>query len=304
MFLLLVIIFVSACTAAPEATRTENIYVPEPLKIAYDETVFGIELISGKILLSPTQASEALQPAEVTQEQEQEEPSSADVVPELETPEPETQNVETPKPVMPRADGSLIALTFDDGPSLEITPQIIALLEKYEARATFCVIGYVLERNMNIGKMIFESGCELVGHSWGHSDLTKLEPEAIEEQLLSTNALIEEITGSAPVFYRPPYGAVNDKVREVSENLGFSLLMWSIDPKDWKEKDAEVTYEHILERVTDGSVILCHDIYESTLEMVEMLLDELTERGYRFVTVSELFAGTEVLPGEIYRAVK
>ena len=215
---------------------------------------------------------------------------------------PEASEPEAPE--IPEVVKPMIALTFDDGPARKITPQIIALLEEYDARATFCVVGNMLETRMDIGELIFQSGNEMIGHSWNHSYLTKLSASEIERQLLDTNALIEKITGSAPVFFRPPYGAVNTRVRETSEKLGMSLLLWSIDPKDWKYKNATVTYEHILENVKEGSIILCHDLYGSTVELVEMLLPELTRQGYRFVTVSELLAETEILPGKSYSRKK
>ncbi len=205
---------------------------------------------------------------------------------------------------MPEAEKPVIALTFDDGPSRQITPQIVEVLEEYGAKATFCVVGNRLQKNMDIGELIFESGSELIGHSWDHSYLTKLGTSSVEKQLLDTSALIEEITGAVPVFHRPPYGAVNSRVRNVSEGLGMSLLMWSVDPKDWKTRDAEITYEHILENVTEGCIILCHDLYESTLELVKMLVPELLDRGYRFVTISELFSETEIVPGKVYTSVK
>ena len=216
-----------------------------------------------------------------------------------------TDKIKEPEvPEMPEDDRPMIALTFDDGPARKITPQIIALLEEYDAHATFCVVGNMLETRMDIGELIFQSGNEMIGHSWNHSYLTKLSAYEIERQLLDTNALIEKITGSAPVLFRPPYGAVNTRVRETAEKLGMSLLLWSIDPKDWKYKNATVTYEHILANVKEGSIILCHDLYDSTLEMVKMLVPELTRQGYRFVTVSELLAETEILPGKSYSSKK
>ena len=217
------------------------------------------------------------------------------------TPEPATTPVFTPFPEVPEDERPMIALTFDDGPSNNITPQILALLEEYNAKATFCVIGYELEKRMDIGKMIFESGNEIVSHTWSHKYLTRISEDDIRQQLQDTNALIEQITGTVPVFYRPPYGDVNDTVRSVSEELGLSLLMWSIDPKDWKFKeDTATSYAVITEHVKAGSIILCHDIYDSTLELVEMVLSNLS-KSYRFVTVSELFEGTEIEPGKIYR---
>ena len=294
LLLLAVIILIAACAAEPATTS-----VSTPYETSYGATVMRTPQNFSRLILPAPPVSYKIQVA--ADKFVQNEQPVAFETPEPEAVEPETSEPEAPAPEIPEFEKPMIALTFDDGPSREITPKILALLEEYEARATFCVIGYVLEKHMDIGTMVFESGSELVGHSWNHSYLTKLTDEAIEQQLLDTNKLIEELAGSAPVFYRPPYGAVNAAVREVSERLGLSLLMWSIDPKDWKTKDATLIYEHILENVKEGSVILCHDLYDATLEMVEILLAELTEQGYRFVTVSELFAETELVPGKIYR---
>ena len=220
------------------------------------------------------------------------------------TSEPTPQPTRTPFPELPEDEKPMIALTFDDGPSRNVTTQILALLEKYNARATFCVIGYELEKRMDIGTMIYDAGSEIVSHTWSHEYLTRISEDEIRRQLTDTNALIEQITGVAPLFFRPPYGDVNDTVRSVSEELGLSLLMWSIDPRDWKNKeDTASSYAVIIDNVKPGCIILCHDIYDSTLTLTEMVLAELS-RSFRFVTVSELFANTEMVPGNIYRSLK
>ncbi|MDR1688674.1 MAG: polysaccharide deacetylase family protein [Clostridiales bacterium] len=181
----------------------------------------------------------------------------------------------------------MIALTFDDGPG-KYTPQILDLLKRYDVRASFCVVGYMIESHRDIIEKSAENGNEIIGHSWSHTNLTKLSRSQIKDEIVDTNSLIESVTGSCPNFYRPPFGDVNDNVRKVSEELGAVILYWSVDTRDWQSKDAQKVSEIILSEVKDGSVILCHDLYASTYEAMRTVIPELIERGYQFVTVSEL----------------
>lgn len=285
--LIFVVIFSSACGLAGYES---DLAPPPALQLAVHpvETSFGALNINTELLTRP-----AIPPvSKVDDKNDEAVIATEDTVDDTTPPEVAEELPEAEKPV--------VALTFDDGPSKEITPKLVELLEEYGVTATFCVVGNRLEKNMDIGTAIYESGSELVGHSWSHPYLTKLSVDGIKAQLNDTNALIEEITGSPSSFYRPPYGGVNKRVRSVSEELEMSLLMWSVDPQDWRTRDAESIYNHVLEYVTDGSIILCHDLYESTYEAMEMLIPELLEQGYRFVTVSELFEESDIKPGLSY----
>ena len=202
-------------------------------------------------------------------------------------------------------DKPVVALTFDDGPS-RYTDPILDLLERHGARATFCVIGNLVEARRDTVARAFDLGCEIVGHSWAHRDLTKLTAEQILTELLDTNLVISSITGTAPKFHRPPYGAVSKKLTNASREADMAMLFWSVDPQDWRTQDADTVAANILEHVKDGSVIICHDLYASTVEAMERVIPELISQGYQFVTVSELFAFSdeEVEAGAVYRGTR
>lgn len=196
----------------------------------------------------------------------------------------------------------MLALTFDDGPS-GYTAQILDILEHYGARATFCIIGDLAERGSGLISNAFEAGCEIIGHSWSHGNMRSLTAQDIKREILDTHAAIESITGDAPQMYRVPYGAFNDRVKQVSEELGFSIISWSVDPRDWEAKDADQIYDSILDSVFDGAIVICHDTYESTAEAMERVIPDLITHGYQLVTVSELFTykGIPLEPGKVYR---
>jgi peptidoglycan/xylan/chitin deacetylase (PgdA/CDA1 family) len=225
-------------------------------------------------------------------------PVSLAVLDEPEEPEPEPiRQSDEIDPSMP-----MVALTFDDGPVWN-TERILDLLAEYNVRATFCIIGEQAESGRDIIIRAFEEDHEIIGHSWSHRNLARLSARDIENELASTNEIIESITGVAPRLHRAPFGAINARVRDVSESLDLSILGWSVDPRDWEIRDADSVYESIIELVEDGSIIVCHDTRETTAEAMERVLPELITRGYQLVTASELFMykETELLPGELYR---
>ena len=197
----------------------------------------------------------------------------------------------------------MVALTFDDGPS-KYTTKILDLLELYGGRATFFVVGNLVEAKSDTVKRAADLGCEILGHSWDHRDLTKLSANEIRAQLLNTNKVIEEITGTSPQFFRPPYGAVNDRVKNVSRELGFGIVNWSIDTRDWETRNANAVYNVIMNNVTNRAIILTHDLHGTTADAMERVIPELIARGYQLVTVSELmyYSGIVFEPGKIYRS--
>jgi peptidoglycan/xylan/chitin deacetylase (PgdA/CDA1 family) len=196
----------------------------------------------------------------------------------------------------------MVALTFDDGPSKH-TARILDLLERYNARATFCTVGNLLGSRRDTVARAAALGCEVIGHSWDHKNLTKLTDAEIKKQLLDTSAAIEAITGVKTRLYRPPYGAVSDKVRNVSRELGFAIINWSVDPLDWKTRDADAVYNAIMRDVADRAIVLSHDSYATTAAAMERVIPELISQGYQLVTVSELLsdAHDSLTPGQVYR---
>jgi len=142
----------------------------------------------------------------------------------------------------------------------------------------------------------------VIGHSWDHKDLTRLSEDEIKKQILDTRNMIETITGVAPSLYRPPYGAVNDRVKNVSREIGFSMVNWSIDPEDWKTRNADAVYSAVMSHVSDGGIALSHDLYGTTADAYERIIPELIARGYQLVTVSELLshAHGQLEAGQVY----
>ena len=181
----------------------------------------------------------------------------------------------------------MIALTFDDGPS-KYTPQILDILEKYGCRATFCVVGNYVDARKDTVKRASDLGCEVIGHSWDHRDLSKLSAEEIKKEIDDTSAVIESATGTSPRMYRPPYGAVGGAVKSTSAELGYAMIYWSVDPEDWKTRNADAVYSAVMSHISDRAIILSHDLYGTTADAYERIISELLSKGYQLVTVSEL----------------
>ncbi|WP_391207190.1 polysaccharide deacetylase family protein [Psychrobacillus sp. L4] len=194
---------------------------------------------------------------------------------------------ETPKEeaIKIPANGKVVALTFDDGPNPVTTRKILDTLKKYNAKATFFMLGSRVSFYPDVVKEIKEAGHELGNHTWTHSDLTKASVEKIASEINNTSDAIEKATGSKPTVFRPPYGAVNKTVRS---QTSLPVILWDVDTLDWKYKDAKHLLEHVKTHVKDGSIVLMHDIHSSTADGLDAVLAYLQGEGYTFVTVSEL----------------
>jgi peptidoglycan/xylan/chitin deacetylase (PgdA/CDA1 family) len=194
----------------------------------------------------------------------------------------------------------MIALTFDDGPS-QYTERIVELLRSYGCRATFCVLGEKVKGQADRVRMIAAQGSELVGHSWDHQSLPGLPKKGIRRELKKTNNAIQAVTGVRPIMHRPPYGAIDEKVRRVSKRQKLAILTWSFDTYDWKLRDAKKLFKRIKKRARDGQIILMHDIHGPTADAMEKTIPWLVEQGYELVTVSELFyyKGVRPKPGKV-----
>ena len=195
----------------------------------------------------------------------------------------------------------MVALTFDDGPGV-YTDHIREVFERYDGLATFFVMGDLVSLGRDAVERLADSGFEVVGHSWDHSDFTMLSADQIEYQLEATHSEIESIIGSTPRLIRPPYGAVNQSVRDISATLGFSIINWSMDPEDWYLRNEYYIYDFIIESVRDGEIVVLHDIHESTAIAIQRIVPTLIEAGYQLVTISELFYYSDIplVPGSVY----
>lgn len=178
-----------------------------------------------------------------------------------------------------------VALTFDDGPDPAVTMRILETLEKYDAKATFFMLGSRVEFYPEIAKNVQEAGHELGNHSWTHPDLSKASTEKIFNEINRTSSIIEEVTGEKPYSFRPPYGAFNDVVMQQTD---LPVALWDVDTLDWKHRNGQQLLASIKNHVKDGSIILMHDIHPSTADGLDAAMAYLQENGFIFVPVSDL----------------
>lgn len=182
----------------------------------------------------------------------------------------------------------MVALTYDDGPSKNTTPRILAALKANGGRATFFMVGNRVGKHGDVIRQMVAQGCEVANHTYDHTLMTKVEPAELERQLELTNQAVADTGGVTPVLMRPCGGATNDVGMGVAGAISMPAVLWSIDTLDWKTKDAPTTISAVLDHVKDGDIILMHDLYEATADASEVLIPELVKRGYQLVTVSEL----------------
>lgn len=181
--------------------------------------------------------------------------------------------------------GKRVALTFDDGPHPKNTMKIIDLLNQYDAKATFFMLGNRVDFYPDIAKKVADEGHELGNHTWNHKDLSTLSKEEGIQEVEKTNEIIRSTTGRESTVFRPPYGAVNGQVQN---SISSPAIFWTIDTLDWKSRNPNEILKIVKENVKDGSIILMHDIHETSVQAVEPILKYLKAEGYEFVTVSEL----------------
>lgn len=182
--------------------------------------------------------------------------------------------------------GKLVALTFDDGPSGTYTPKLLDGLKARNVKATFFVLGQNASDNLDVVRRAYAEGHELASHSWNHPDLTTLSDSEVLRQLNSTADVLNKVCGSGGKYLvRPPYGSTNSRVEAL---INAPMAYWTVDPEDWKYRNANTVRDNIVSNAFDGAIILVHDIYGSSVEGALMAVDELQKRGYEFVTISEL----------------
>lgn len=206
------------------------------------------------------------------------------------------------KSVYEEENKKLVALTFDDGPS-EYSLEILDCLLENESKATFFELGYRMKNKKEITKKLYDSGMEIGNHTYSHKYLTRLNDKKALEEINSVSILFNEITGDNIKLLRVPYGSVNSTVRNLSP---FPIISWNIDTNDWLYKDPDKSLPIILEHVSDGDIILMHDIHEPTIELVKRIVPELIGRGYELVTVSEMakLKNKQLENGVVYRKIK
>lgn len=206
------------------------------------------------------------------------------------------KDAELYKKVQAEKHKKVVALTFDDGPNSTTTPQALDILAKYKIKATFFVQGKNVAGNEAILKRMKSEGHEVGNHSWDHPVLTKLSLEDAKKQLTDTESAITSVLGTSSKLMRPPYGAISDDIRN---SLDLSFILWDVDSLDWKSKNEAAILAEIQRQASNGSIILMHDIHQTSVNSLPKVIEYLQGEGYSFVTVSELL-GNHVKPHEIY----
>jgi peptidoglycan/xylan/chitin deacetylase (PgdA/CDA1 family) len=196
-----------------------------------------------------------------------------------------------------RVDQPYIAMTFDDGPSAENTPRLLEMLKQRNIKATFFLIGQNVAANPDLVRRILADGHEIGNHSWTHPQLSKLSDDRVTMEITKTQDAIKDASGFTPSLLRPPYGAITPRQREwVEDRFGLNVILWSVDPFDWKRPGASVITQRILSQVRPGAIILSHDIHKQTVDAMPATLDGLIAKGYKFATVSQLIAMNKPKP--------
>jgi len=178
-----------------------------------------------------------------------------------------------------------IALTFDDGPHPRHTEKILDILEEKKIKATFFVVGFRAELQPESLKRMKKLNCEIGNHTYSHADMSGYVKNGVTNEIEKCSEAIFAATGEYPVTYRPPFGRIS-KANE--KKIPLRKVLWTVDSLDWNVKDKNRIINNVVKNVKDGSVILMHDFYDSTVKALPEIIDKLSEAGFEFVTVSEL----------------
>ncbi len=240
-----------------------------------------------------------------TQQQQKEEVKDTPTQPtEQQTPgttTPTVKPVVKPTPFTPAAPGlrvssvsvpgNYVAITFDDGPSSSLTPQVLDILKRHGASATFFVLGDNASRNPAILARAVAEGHEIGNHTYNHIKMSGSSQETVCSEIERTSAVIRSATGASPRVMRPPYGATNGNLVNLMYNkYGMRSILWNVDTNDWRHPGVGVVVQRAVGGAKPGSIILLHDIHSSTIAAVEGIVTGLQARGFKLVTVSQLIA--------------
>lgn len=191
-----------------------------------------------------------------------------------------------------------VAITFDDGPSPRYTPEILALLQRYQARATFFVLGRKVEKYPQLVQAQLQAGNEVGNHTYDHPRLTKTAMADREREVERTALDLELLGDRTARWIRPPYSAFDERFKAYVAHTHGHLVLWSIDSGDWRGLDRDAIVANVLNRVCPGAIIIFHDSDETdkvdrrpTVEALKLIIPALQAAGYRLVTVSELVGG-------------
>ena len=206
-----------------------------------------------------------------------------------------------PAQVEVETDMPVVALTFDDGPRASTTGRLLDELALREVPATFFLLGHRIPGNEDLVRRMAAEGHQIGVHTYDHVEVTGLSREDFDLQVGKTRSLLLDILGEGEFWLRPPYGITDAAARQWADS---PIVLWSVDPEDWKDHDVGRIVAGVVEHVQDGDIILLHDLYSSSVDAAVQIVDALQGKGYCFVTVDELLARNGITPqkGEVYRS--
>lgn len=195
-----------------------------------------------------------------------------------------------------------VALTYDDGPSLD-TPKLLKALDQARVPATFFQLGTNIKAHPDLVKQVASSGQEIGNHSLTHPPLARQSPARVKQEVVGNSERLAEIIGAKPLLFRPPYGSHNAAVDEVVRSEGMSIIQWNVDSNDWRSKNSDATQQEVMAGALKLSepIVLMHDIHPTTIAAAPQILAQLKQNKMTLVTVSELTINTGGLqPGHAY----
>lgn len=178
-----------------------------------------------------------------------------------------------------------VAITFDDGPSTVYTKILLDGLKERGVKATFFLTGQEIQYSKDVVKRMAKEGHIIGNHTYTHVDLKKTNYKKAIKEIEDTNNAIKEITGKKPKYIRPPYGDWDERIFKETD---MSIVLWSVDPEDWKDQNASIVARRVIKNTTDGDVILLHDIFKTSVNAAFIIIDKLQSQGYEFVTIDKL----------------
>ncbi len=203
-----------------------------------------------------------------------------------------TQSVSTENRLLPiystEQTEKKISISFDAAWGNEDTEELISILNKYEIKATFFLVGEWVDKYPESVKALHDAGMEIANHSDSHPNMINLSKEEMKKEIVSCNEKIKQITGKSPTLFRAPYGSYNNSLIEVLQSLNMFCIQWDVDSLDWKDLSADQIYNKVTSKVTNGSIVLFHNAALHTPEALPKIIEKLKSDGYSFITISEI----------------
>jgi len=190
-----------------------------------------------------------------------------------------------------------VALTFDDGPDITFTAQILEKLRKFQVKATFFLLGENMEKYPHLVRQIASEGHVIGNHTYSHPKLPEISDEAYHLEIEKADRLIQDLAGYKPRFFRPTYGAINESQVAWASHQGMMIIQWSIDTLDWQGLSAEAITKTVEANILPGSIILQHNAdgvpLQGSVDALDLMIPALQQKGARFVTLSDMFGLTK-----------